>query len=100
MPGGIYLCQANKEVSYEKRPLFVIPTKVGIHNELKMLVLDLIGDWIPVCIRQSALAERVSPIRYSKRIFSWASAKSTAPAAFYELVFHADVSYFIILSRS
>ena len=24
--------------------------KVGIHNELKMLVLDLIGDWIPVCM--------------------------------------------------
>ena len=56
----------------EKRPLSVIPVRqsaladprpdppatarheragrgVGIHNELKMLVLDLIGDWIPVC---------------------------------------------------
>ena len=73
MPGGIYLCQANKEVSCEKRPLFVIPTKVGIHNELNPPQ----ADWIPVCIRQSPFAERVSPIRYSKRIFSWASANKS-----------------------
>jgi len=24
-------------------------SKVGIYNKFKMLVLDLIGDWIPVC---------------------------------------------------
>ena len=35
--------------SFEKCALPVIPAKAGIHNELKMLVLDLIGDWIPVC---------------------------------------------------
>ncbi|MDO9528005.1 MAG: hypothetical protein Q7J27_02475 [Syntrophales bacterium] len=35
--------------NFTERPPFVIPTKVGIHNELKMLVLDLIGDWILVC---------------------------------------------------
>ena len=33
----------------KERAFSVIPTKVGIHNDLKMLVLDLIGDWIPVC---------------------------------------------------
>ena len=35
--------------TFAKRSPFVIPTKVGIHNKFKMLVLDVIGDWIPVC---------------------------------------------------
>jgi len=34
--------------TFEKCALSVIPAKAGIHNKLKMLVLDLIGDWIPV----------------------------------------------------
>jgi len=51
------MCKAYCNIaSFEKCALSVIPAKpvldsdrgAGIHNKLKMLVLDLIGDWIPV----------------------------------------------------